>query len=118
MATCSSEELLQAHAELWDHTFSYLKSMALVSAIRLGIPTAIHRCGGTASLPDLLAALPVPESKKSYLPHLMRFLTVSGILTIDVPAIGECTNAGADGTYRLTPLSRLLVDDNTGAGAD
>ncbi|XP_051188703.1 flavonoid O-methyltransferase-like protein Os11g0303600 [Lolium perenne] len=118
MAASFSEELLQAHAELWNHTFSYLKSMALECAIKLGIPTAIHRCGGAASLPDLLATLPVPENKKSYLPRLMTFLAVSGIFTVDFPTTGECANGGADGTYRLTPLSRLLVDDDTGAGAD
>ncbi|KAE8769213.1 O-methyltransferase ZRP4 [Hordeum vulgare] len=110
MPTSSNKELLQAHAELWDLTFSYLKSMALECAIKLGIPTAIHRCGGTASLTDLLAALPIPESKKSYLPRLMRFLAASGIFTIDFLATGECANAGATVTYRLTPLSHLLVD--------
>jgi hypothetical protein len=118
MATSPNEELLQAHDELWNLTFSYLKSTALECAIKLGIPSAINRCGGAASLPDLLAALSVPESKKSYLPRLMRFLAVSGIFTADVPATGECANGGAAGTYRLTPLSRLLVDDDTGVRSD
>ncbi|VAH69547.1 flavonoid O-methyltransferase-like protein Os11g0303600 [Triticum dicoccoides] len=116
MPTTSDKELLQAHAELWNLTFSYLKSMALECAINLGVPTAIHRCGGTASLPDLLATLPIPESKKSYLPRLMRFLVASGIFTVDVPATGECAKVGATSTYCLTPLSYLLVDgDDTDA---
>lgn len=121
MATSFNEELLQAHAELWSLTFGYLKSMALECAIKLGIPTAIQRCGGAASLPDLLAALPVPESKKPYLPRLMRFLAATGILTSDIPAATEeCADGVATAVYRLTPLSRLLVDDGarTAGGAD
>uniref|UniRef100_A0ACD5YLC7 Uncharacterized protein n=1 Tax=Avena sativa TaxID=4498 RepID=A0ACD5YLC7_AVESA len=120
MATSSNEELLQAHAELCSITFGYLKSMALECAIRFGIPNAIYRRGGAASLPDLLAALPVPESKKPYLPRLMRFLAASGIFVVDAPGTtDEHADGGATATYRLTPLSRLLVDDDgTGAGAD
>uniref|UniRef100_A0A8R7TTY1 O-methyltransferase dimerisation domain-containing protein n=1 Tax=Triticum urartu TaxID=4572 RepID=A0A8R7TTY1_TRIUA len=72
MATFSYEELLQAHTELWDLTFGYLKSMALECAIKLGLPNAIHRRGGAATLPDLLDAVSVPGSKKAHLPRLMR----------------------------------------------
>ncbi|KAI5005701.1 hypothetical protein ZWY2020_032944 [Hordeum vulgare] len=111
MATFSNEELLQAHAELWNLTFGYLKSMALDCAIKLGLPNAIHRCGGAATLPDLLDAISVPESKKAHLPRLMRFLAAFGIFTVNLPAAGEC----GDGEYGLTPMSRLLVDD---AGAN
>ncbi|KAM0891189.1 hypothetical protein ACQ4PT_026556 [Festuca glaucescens] len=118
VATSYDEEVLQAHAELWNLTYGYLKSMALECAVKLGIPNAINRCGGAATLPDLLAVLPVPEGRKPYLPRLMRFLAASGIFTADAPATtGECANGGATATYRLTPLSRLLVDDGTGAGA-
>ncbi|RLN08522.1 hypothetical protein C2845_PM11G20400 [Panicum miliaceum] len=53
--TTTSSELLQAQAELWCHTFAYLRSMALQSVIKIGIPTAIHRCGGAASLSDRLS---------------------------------------------------------------
>jgi hypothetical protein len=118
MAASHNEEVLQAHAELWNLSFGYLKSMALECAIKLGIPSAIHRCGGAASLPDLLAVLPVPESRKPHLPRLMRFLAASGIFTVDAPASGERADGGATATYRLTPLSRLLVADATGAGDD
>ncbi|KQJ98546.1 flavonoid O-methyltransferase-like protein Os11g0303600 [Brachypodium distachyon] len=101
-ALSNEEELLQAHAELWNLTFSYLKSMALDCALKLAIPTAIHRLGGAASLPDLLAAVPVPDSKKPQFPRLMRFLAATGIFTIDA----------ASGFYGLTPVSRLLVNDD------
>ncbi|KAK1626575.1 hypothetical protein QYE76_000890 [Lolium multiflorum] len=118
VATSYNDEVLQAHAELWNLTYGYLKSMALECAVKLGIPNAINRCGGAATLPDLLAVLPVPEGRKPFLPRLMRFLAASGIFTADAPATtGECANGGATATYRLTPLSRLLVDDGAGAGA-
>uniref|UniRef100_A0A0D9V1T6 O-methyltransferase domain-containing protein n=1 Tax=Leersia perrieri TaxID=77586 RepID=A0A0D9V1T6_9ORYZ len=105
MATMSSSELLQAKAELWCHSFGYLKSMALHCAVKLGIPNAIHRCGGTASLSDLLAVLPAGSNKRANLARLMRFLTMSGLFAMATKDV-----------YRLTPVSRLLVtdDDNTG----
>ena len=111
----SNEELLQAHTELWDLTFGYLKSMALECAIKLGLPNAIHRCGGAATLPDLLDAVSVPESKKAHLPRLMRFLAAFGIFTVSAPAAGECADGEKASVYGLTPVSRLLADD---AGAN
>uniref|UniRef100_R7W4H1 O-methyltransferase ZRP4 n=1 Tax=Aegilops tauschii TaxID=37682 RepID=R7W4H1_AEGTA len=80
MAT-SSAELLQAEAELVRHSLGYLKSMALHSAVKLGIPDALHRCGGAASLPDLLSTLALPCSKRPYLSRLMKMLAVEGIFT-------------------------------------
>lgn len=104
-----TEEILQAQAELRNITLGYLKPMALKCAIQLGIPDAIHRCGGAASLPDLLAAIPeIPKSKKPYLSRLMRFLTMSGIFAIDTTPSPTPTTGGV---YSLTPVSRLLVDD-------
>uniref|UniRef100_A0ACD6A7V9 Uncharacterized protein n=1 Tax=Avena sativa TaxID=4498 RepID=A0ACD6A7V9_AVESA len=73
MATSSNVELLEAHTMLWNLTFSYLKSMALDCAITLGLPNAIHKCGGAATLSDLLDNISVPDSKKAHLPCLMRF---------------------------------------------
>jgi len=104
-ATSAEEELVQAHAELMRHSFGYLKSMALSSAVKLGIPDAIHHHGGAASLPELLAILPLPQSKQPYLPRLMKMLAVAGIFGT-APA-GE----GCEVRYCLTPVSRLLVRD-------
>ncbi|OEL19753.1 hypothetical protein BAE44_0019228 [Dichanthelium oligosanthes] len=66
--------------------------MVLQCAINLGIANAIHNCGGSASLPDLHATVPVSEHRKPYL-----------------SATGEAT--AMTSLYRLTPVSRLLVDD-------
>jgi len=97
MEASSRLELEQAHAELWNLTFSYLKSMALECVVQLNIPNVIHNFGGSASLPNILSAIPVPEHRRPYLLRLMRFLVVSGILSFDSPTSGE-------GMYQLTPL--------------
>lgn len=107
MAASAGPELHQAYVELWNLTFSYLKSMALQCSVELGIPNAIHRHGGSASLSELLTAVLVPERRRRYLPRLMRFLAATGILALDTTSTG----ATGEGVYCLTPLSRLLVDD-------
>lgn len=101
-------ELLQAQAELWCHTFCYLKSIALRCAVELGMPNAIHRNGGSASLPELLGTLPLAANKRSCLPRLMRFLVSFGIFKEDISREGTTTTTTS--VYQLTPVSRLLVD--------
>ncbi|VAH00760.1 unnamed protein product [Triticum turgidum subsp. durum] len=87
--------------------------MALNSVVKLGIPDVLHRCGGAASLPELLSSVPLHPSKRPYLGRLMKMLAAAGIFTAeDIPAGGD----GAPTTvYHLNTVSRLLVDD---AGAN
>jgi len=99
MTIPTDAELIQAQADLWRHSLSYLTPMALRCAVQLGIPTAIHRLGGTASLHDLITALSLPPSKAQFLGRLLRLLAASGVLA--------STEAGI---YSLVPLSYLLVD--------
>jgi hypothetical protein len=80
--------------------------VGLVFRIKLGIPNAIDRSGGAASLSDLHAALPVTASKRACLSRLMRFLAVSGIFR------EEAADGGS--RYSLTPVSRLLVIPDDG----
>ncbi|VAI69779.1 unnamed protein product [Triticum turgidum subsp. durum] len=96
-------ELLQAQADLWRHSLYYLTSMALRCVVDLEIPTAIHRLGGVASLPDLMTALSLPSVKMPFLGRVMRVLVNSGVFAAD--------NESEPGMelYRLTPLSRVLV---------
>ncbi|GJN04078.1 hypothetical protein PR202_ga21594 [Eleusine coracana subsp. coracana] len=102
-----ADELLQAQAELWCHGLAYLRSIALQCAIKIGIPTAIHRCGGAASLPELHASslIRVPASKRACLSRIMKLLAASGIF-----------REREAGVYCLTPVSRLLVEDDTSGG--
>nr|XP_034580714.1 trans-resveratrol di-O-methyltransferase-like [Setaria viridis]TKW31165.1 hypothetical protein SEVIR_2G087000v2 [Setaria viridis] len=110
MATTGAE-LTQAEAVLWCHGFGYIKSMALQCAIKLGIPNAIHRRGGAASLPELHAAVPVAASKRPCLSRIMTFLAASGIFRQE-----KITDDGAAACYHLTAASRLLVDDDDAGG--
>ncbi|KAM3196339.1 hypothetical protein ACQJBY_072174 [Aegilops geniculata] len=100
MAVPTDGELLKAQADLWRHTLCYLTPMALRCAVELGIPTAIHGLGGAASPPDLIAALSLPPSKLSFLGRLLYQLATAGVF--------DTTDAGM--TYRLNPISYLLVD--------
>ncbi|CAO2194812.1 unnamed protein product [Urochloa humidicola] len=100
----SSEELMQAQAEIWCLSYGYIKSAALCCAVKLGIPDAIHRSGGAATLPDLIAALSLPEAKRTHLSRLMRLLVALRIFT-------EEQGGEAAAVYRLTPVSLLLVHD-------
>lgn len=113
--TITGAELQQAEAELWCHNFGYLKSMALRCAIQLGIPNAIYRRGGAASLTELHASIPVAASKLPFLSRIMTFLAASGIFREEEnPEDGEAAAAGP--SYHLTAASRLLVDDDVKGG--
>ncbi|KAM3405364.1 hypothetical protein ACQJBY_008065 [Aegilops geniculata] len=128
------QAVLDAEHELWRTTFSYIKSMALKSALDLRLADAIHHHGGAATLPQIVAVGTVPTlttqpsiarvtvhpSKIPCLRRLMRTLTVSGVFSVVqqqdvvVPAApasnGTCNGAvAAEPLYALTPVSRLLV---------
>ncbi|VAH09283.1 unnamed protein product [Triticum turgidum subsp. durum] len=114
------QAVLDAEHELWATTFSYIKSMALKSALDLRLADAIHHHGGAATLPQIAARVAVHPSKIPCLRRLMRTLTVSGVFSVVqqqdvvVPAApvsnGSCNGAvAAEPLYALTPVSRLLV---------
>jgi 2,4,7-trihydroxy-1,4-benzoxazin-3-one-glucoside 7-O-methyltransferase len=98
-----AEELLQGQLELWHHALGYVKPVALKCAMDLGIADAIVRCGGTATLPELLATTELPPCNLPYLRRIMRVLTFSRIFA---PASG---GDGDEAVYKLTAASRLLV---------
>ncbi|KAL6838572.1 hypothetical protein ACP4OV_031628 [Aristida adscensionis] len=99
------QALLDAQLDLWHHTFGYVKSMALKSALDLRIADAIHRHGGAATLTEIAASAALHPSKAPSLRRLMRALTVTGIFSVvDVDRAGAGEHA-----YGLTPASRLLV---------
>jgi hypothetical protein len=102
----NNQALLDAQLELWHTTFAYIKSMALKSALDLGIADAIHSHGGTATLPQIVSrATPtLHPSKIPCLRRLMRVLTATGIFSA-----AHHDDAGGELVYRLTPASQLLV---------
>jgi trans-resveratrol di-O-methyltransferase len=97
-------DMLNAQAELWNQTFSFLKSMTLKCAIELGIPNAIENHGQPMNLHELHAALSLPINNKPNLRRLLRMLTHSGFL------IAREINEHSEKVYDLTPISRLVIN--------
>ncbi|CAD6256912.1 unnamed protein product [Miscanthus lutarioriparius] len=102
--------MLDAELQLWNHTFGYVKSMALKAALDLGIPDAIHQHGGSATLPQIVTRVTLHPSKTSCLRRLMRVLTLTGVFGVQHHDGGN----GDELVYRLTPASRLLVGGSSG----
>jgi Ca2+-transporting ATPase len=104
--------LHQTYVELYHHGLHHIKSSALLCAVGLGIPGAIHRRGGAATIADLVTDTGVHPAKRSQLRRLMRMLTCFGIF-------GAATDDGESETviYTLTPVSSVLVGDKDASGA-
>nr|CAB3454471.1 unnamed protein product [Digitaria exilis] len=107
--------LHQGYVELYHHGFLHIKSAALLCAVGLGIPSAIHRCGGEATISDLAVKTGVHPAKLSYLRRLMRALASFGIFDTDSRKPDDTD--GSSVVYTLTPVSRILVNDGGGGGA-
>ena len=63
--------LVQAQVELWNKTWSFMKSVALAVALDLRIADAIRHCGGAATLPQILFGIGINPCKLASLRHLM-----------------------------------------------
>ncbi|KAM0829663.1 hypothetical protein ACQ4PT_066750 [Festuca glaucescens] len=99
----TDKALLDAEHELWRTSFSYIKSMAIKSALDLRLADAIHHHGGAATLSQIVARVTLHPSKIQCLHRLMRVLTLSSVFTI------QPDGGAGEPLYALTPLSRLLV---------
>ncbi|CAN6300630.1 unnamed protein product [Urochloa humidicola] len=109
LAEYSSQELLQAQLQLWHQSLGYCQSVALAIAIDLRIADAIHRLGGAATLPQIVAEAGISPCRL----RVMRALIVSGIFIHQQPA-GRSHDAAV---YKLTAASRLLVRDHESSPA-
>jgi Ca2+-transporting ATPase len=117
-ALMNSQNLHQGYVELYHHGLFHIKSTALLCAVGLGIPSAIHRRGGAATVSDLVAETGVHPAKLSYLRRLMRALASSGIFAAAAAAHQPDGDEGGETVlYTLTPVSRILVDNGGGGGA-
>jgi hypothetical protein len=105
----TDKALLDAEHELWRTSFSYIKSMAIKSALDLCLADAIHHHGGSATLSQIVARVTLHPSKIQCLRRLMRVLTLSSVFTI------QPDGGGGEPLYALTPLSRLLVGSQNSA---
>jgi Ca2+-transporting ATPase len=113
----------QTYVELYHHGLYHIKSSALLCAVGLGIPGAIHRRGGAATISDLVAGTGVHPAKRSHLRRLMRMLTCFGIFDTASEQRAADDDDEEDGeseiVYTLTPVSSVLVvgDKDASGGA-
>lgn len=105
LAEVSPQDLLVALAELHNHTIGYVKSMALKCAVDLGIPAAIHRRGGSATLAEIASDASVHPARLPDIKRVMELLSASGIFT------AKPADQGGSGAvvYGLTTAGRFLV---------
>jgi 2,7,4'-trihydroxyisoflavanone 4'-O-methyltransferase/isoflavone 4'-O-methyltransferase len=94
-------ELYDAQIHLYKHIYNIISSMALKSAVELGIADAIHNHGKPMTLTELASSLKLHPSKVNVLYRLMRMLTHNGFFTK--------TTAKEETIYALTPPSKLLI---------
>ncbi|XP_017429959.1 probable O-methyltransferase 3 isoform X3 [Vigna angularis] len=97
-------KLLRAQTHVWNHIFSFIKSMSLKCVVELGIADIIHNHGQPISLSNLIASLPIHSSKTHFIPRLMRIMVHSGFFSQHSHADNEL-----EVKYALTDASFLLV---------
>uniref|UniRef100_M8C7C8 acetylserotonin O-methyltransferase n=1 Tax=Aegilops tauschii TaxID=37682 RepID=M8C7C8_AEGTA len=107
--TMSTDEFLEAQAELYHHCIAFVKSLTLKAATDLGVADAIHRRGGAATLSDLASETGIHPTKLSNLRRIMRVLTASGIFSVQHSDVVS----DDDAVYKLTRVSRLLVKSSS-----
>lgn len=107
LAEVSPQELVAGFSELHHHLLGYVKSMALKCAVDLGIPDAIHRRGGAATLAEISTDASVRPAKVADLRRVMELLSTTGIFTATAAAGGGDDDDAV--VYRLTTACRFLV---------
>ncbi|KDP35391.1 hypothetical protein JCGZ_10375 [Jatropha curcas] len=96
------DELLKAQTHMWNHTLQFINSMALKSAVELGIPDVVNdNHGQPMPLSDLVSALQVNPAKTHHVYRLMRLLVHSGFFSLQEEG------------YLLSPPSLFLLKDTS-----
>ncbi|KAI3741688.1 hypothetical protein L1987_59362 [Smallanthus sonchifolius] len=102
-----ANEVFEAQAHIYRHTFSYATSMSLGCALELGIPDVIHNHGKPITIQQLVSELDIPVEKTLHLQRLMRLLTHSKFFSLAKLHARE--NEDAKEGYVLTASSKLLL---------
>lgn len=102
-------ESFQAQAHLYRHIFSYISSMSLKCCVQLGIPDIVHNHGEPITLPELVSALHVDQTKTRCIYRLMRLLVHSGFFSTTKKVDNK--DGQENEAYVLTPFSKILVKD-------
>jgi Ca2+-transporting ATPase len=104
----------RTYVELYHHGLHHIKSSALLCAVGLGIPGAIHCRGGVATISDLVTDTGVHPAKRSHLRRLMRMLACFGIFGAGEQRVAAAADDDGESetVYKLTPVSSVLVGDD------
>ncbi|KAI3731731.1 hypothetical protein L1987_62920 [Smallanthus sonchifolius] len=106
-----SKNLLLSQAHIWNHIFSFIKSMSLKCAIELEIPDIINFHGSPMLLSELVEALAIKEERTQSVYRLMRILVHFGFFVKQsVSTTKGCDEEEGEG-YLLTPASRMLLKE-------
>jgi 2,7,4'-trihydroxyisoflavanone 4'-O-methyltransferase/isoflavone 4'-O-methyltransferase len=107
-STNASEETELYHAQihLYKHVYNFVSSMALKSAMELGIADAIHNHGKPMTLSELASSLKLHPSKVNIVYRFLRLLTHNGFF---VKTTVKSKEGEEEIAYALTPSSKLLI---------
>ncbi|XP_058735440.1 (+)-6a-hydroxymaackiain 3-O-methyltransferase 1 [Vicia villosa] len=100
-------ELYHAQIHLYKHVYNFVSSMALKSAMELGIADAIHNHGKPMTLSELASSLKLHTSKVNILYRFLRLLTHNGFFAKTTLKSNEAEEE--ETAYILTPSSKLLI---------
>lgn len=91
-----AEERLKGQAEVWEHMFAFVDSMALKCAVELGIPDIINSHGRPVTISEIANSLPTTTFSSSssspdigYLTRVMRLLVRKRIFSSQVDQVSN-----------------------------
>ncbi|KAI4367244.1 hypothetical protein MLD38_023006 [Melastoma candidum] len=95
-----------ASVNIWKYVFGFTDAAVVKCAVDLGIPRVIRSNGGDSiRLSQLSSALGCGQDQSAALRRIMRFLAQRGFFTY-------ASRDPVDPEYSMTPLSRLLLEDD------
>ncbi|MCL7040866.1 hypothetical protein MKW94_011007 [Papaver nudicaule] len=108
----AAEERLKGQAEIWEHMFAFVDSMALKCAVELGIPDIINSHGRPVTMSEIIHSLKTTTSSSSsspnveYLTRVMRLLVHNRIFT------SQFHQESNEVLFDLTRSSKWLLKDS------
>ncbi|RZC77320.1 hypothetical protein C5167_001519 [Papaver somniferum] len=117
----SEESRLKGQAQIWEHMFAFVDSMALRCAIELGIPDIINSHGRPVTMPEIIGSLKTTSSSPvnaNYLTRIMRLLVHKHLFTSLFHRESNDTVNGLtrsskwllkDSKFNLSPMFLLLL---------
>ncbi|KAI3906829.1 hypothetical protein MKW92_010644 [Papaver armeniacum] len=109
MDISEEEERLKGQAEIWEHMFAFVDSMALKCAVELGIPDIINSHGHPVTVSEIINSLKTvtsPSPNVDYLTRVMRLLVHKHLFT------SQFHQESNQIVYGLTRSSKWLLKDS------